>query len=102
MELLTLRSSRQLLLRPMIDQLAAAARAERTLLSGSSREWQFYLGVEAAANGVLHPERYAALDDDWLSRETESFREGFLAAQASLSVAISAPTPPTHLALPRP
>jgi hypothetical protein len=49
-------SGRTAMLAPMLRQLAEAARVHRRQLVIDATERQFYLGVEAAAQGLLHPE----------------------------------------------
>lgn len=80
--------------------LIADARAERALLRADSPERQFYLGVDAAAEEILHPELRDARAANWLDGETPAFREGYLRTSILLSTAITSEEPPLHLRLP--
>jgi hypothetical protein len=90
--------------RPMllnaVRGLVSAARSERATMPQSSPERTFYLGVEAAAEEVLHPELGCARDELWLDREKPEFRAGYLEASALLAVAMMSDEPPHHLPLP--
>ncbi|HSS09161.1 MAG TPA: hypothetical protein VLL25_04700 [Acidimicrobiales bacterium] len=94
-------SGRTAMLAPMLRQLAEAARVQRRQLVIDAAERQFYLGVEAAAQGLLHPEVAAGRNPDWLEREKPEFREGYLTMLADLTTAISAETLPLAFRLPR-
>jgi hypothetical protein len=80
--------------------LVADARTERSLLSGGSPERQFYLGVEAAADEVLHPELGSSRDSDWLERHPPAFRDGYLRTSTLVANARTAADPPIRLPLP--
>ncbi|HUP72898.1 MAG TPA: hypothetical protein VM282_07605 [Acidimicrobiales bacterium] len=80
--------------------LIKAARAERAALSVHAPERQFYLGVEAAAEEILHPELASARSEEWLDRESSAFRDGYLQTANLLAVAMTAPQPPFRLPLP--
>jgi hypothetical protein len=84
----------------MLRQLIDGARSERRELTIDDPERCFYLGVEAAAQGLLHPEMTAHRSSDWLEREKPEYREGYLAALADLSAAITAESPPPVVPLP--
>jgi hypothetical protein len=84
----------------MLRQFIDAARSERRQLAIEDPRRRFYLGVEAAAQGLLHPEVGAHRRSDWLEREEPEFRDGYLTALADLTTAISAGTPPVVLPLP--
>ena len=90
--------------RPMLLNAARAliseARAERAALHLSAPERTFYLGVEAAADEVVHPELGCAREEHWLDREAPPFRSGYLETQALLAAAMTADEPPHHLPLP--
>jgi hypothetical protein len=92
--------------RPMllnaVRGLISEARAERGALHLSSPDRTFYLGVEAAAEEVLHPELGCAREEHWLDREAPPFRSGYLETQALLAAAVTADEPPHHLRLPDP
>ncbi|MEX1009310.1 MAG: hypothetical protein WD271_15935 [Acidimicrobiia bacterium] len=80
--------------------LVAEARSERSLLSASSPERQFYLGVEAAAEEVLHLELGSSRGMDWLDRQPSAFRDGYLRTSTLLANATTAADPPFRLPLP--
>jgi hypothetical protein len=92
--------------RPMllnaVRQLISEARAERATMHLSAPERTFFLGVEAAADEVLHPELGCARGEHWLDREAPPFRSGYLETQALLAAAMTADEPPHHLPLPDP
>ncbi len=90
---------RPILLRAVRD-LIHAARSERALLTQSSPERQFYLGVEAGAQEVLYPELGAARAPAWPDGEAPAFREGYLRASALLASARTAAEPPLRIPLP--
>ncbi len=95
-------SARRAMLLPQVRRLVEAARSERALLPASSPERQFYLGVEAAAEGMLHPELGASRSAESLDRDPSAFREGYLRASELLAWAATAPEPPQRLPLPEP
>jgi hypothetical protein len=64
-----------------------AARRERATLDMESPERAYLLGVDAAAQEVLHPELGAARADGWLDAEKPAFREGYLRTSAMLAAA---------------
>ena len=70
-------SARAILL-PAVRALVADARSERAALSADSPDRQFYLGVEAAAEEVLHPQLGASRATSWLDRRPTAFRDGYL------------------------
>ena len=92
---------RRVMLAPLLRQLIDGARAERRHLEVDAPERQFYLGVEAAAQGLLHPEVGAHRRSDWLEREKPEYRDGYLSALADLTAALTADAPPVVLPLPR-
>ena len=63
-------------------------------------ERQFYLGVEAAAEEILHPELASARSEEWLDRESSAFRDGYMQTANLLAIAMTAPQPPFRLPLP--
>jgi hypothetical protein len=81
--------------------LIASARSERASLSAHSPERQFYLGVEAAAEEILHPELASARSEEWLDRESAEFRDGYLQTANLIAIAMTAPQPAVRLPLPR-
>jgi hypothetical protein len=85
-----------------VRRLVEAARSARSHMAAVSHERQFYLGVEAAAGKVLHPEVGVSRAPDWLDRETPEFREGFLRTSTMLAAARTAAEPPMRLPLPDP
>jgi len=82
--------------------LVEAARLERGLWPARAPERRFYLGVDAAAQEVLHPELGSSREPDWLDREQPAFREGYLEASLLIATAATADEPPLRLALPSP
>jgi len=89
----------------MIDSLHRLSReavAERAKLPFDAPERQFYLGVEAAAEALIHPEIFAAKPADWLEHEPPPFREGFLTTSGLIAGALSSPAVPARLPLPSP
>lgn len=92
---------RPIVLRAVRD-LIRDARAERATLAAASPLRRFYLGVEAAAEEVLHPELASARAPGWLDRETAAFREGYLETSLLLSTALTAARAPLRLPLPVP
>ena len=80
--------------------LIAASQSARAVLSGTALEREFYLGVESAALGLLHPEVGQAPTEEWLGRQSLDFREGYLRTQALLAAAMMAEAWPRVLALP--
>lgn len=93
--------ARQTVLRAPLKELADTARAERATLTYSSPAWEFFRGVEEAANGALYPNHLLARAEHWLDLEAPSFRDGYLAATANLEAAITSATPPVRIPLPR-
>ena len=63
------------------------ARRERATLDVCSTERAFLLGVDAAAQEVLHPELHVARADGWLDAEKPAFRDGYLRTSALLAAA---------------
>jgi hypothetical protein len=82
--------------------LIAHARDNRAHLRASDPARHFYLGVDAAANEVLHPELQSARADGWLDHEPPSFREGYLKASILLAEALVCDTPPLRILMPEP
>ena len=90
----------RLLIKEALRRLMKAAQSERALMPADSPGRAFYLGVEAAAQDVLHPERFDAKPADWLEREAPMFREGY--AQTSVLVSTAMIADRTMLELPLP
>ncbi len=82
--------------------LIAAAQARRSLEREGAPERQFFLGVEAAAEEVIHPELGSTRGEGWLEHERPAFREGYLRTATLLAHARTAPEPPLTLPLPEP
>lgn len=93
--------SQRVVLAPSLRKLVDAARSERSRMALEAPDREFYLGVEAAAQGVLHPETLQARSDRWLERESRLFREGYLTALADIHVAVAGKHAPAQLALPK-
>ncbi len=85
-----------------VRTLIAAAQSARAALPGTATERQFYLGVESAALGLLHPEVSHAHGEEWLARQPFEFKEGYLRTQALLSAAMTAEVWPRVLPMPEP
>jgi hypothetical protein len=97
-----MQAARRAILLPEIRRLIDVARSQRATLPMTSPERQFYLGVEAAAEEVVHPELGATGSADRLDRHPFAFREGYLRASNLLAAAATAAEPPQHLPLPEP
>lgn len=82
--------------------LVAEARSERSLLASGSPGHAFYLGVEAAAEEVLHPELGSSRGGDWLDRQAPAFRDGYLRTSTLLADAMIAAEPPPRFRCPSP
>jgi len=80
--------------------LVEAARSRRAMLPENSFERFFYLGVDAAAQEVLHPELGMSRAANWLDGEAPAFREGYLCTSNMLATARSAVEAPLRLPLP--
>ena len=93
-------TAHRLILVSPLRELADAARSARGSLPLESVEREFYLGVEAAARGLLRPETLAARREDWLDHESHAFREGYLNVLAEITAAVSSGQLPVRLALP--
>jgi hypothetical protein len=85
-----------------LQRLSAEARVERAKLPFESAERQFYMGVEAAADALIHPEVFVTKPASWLDHEAPSFRNGYLTTSALIAGAISSPALPRRLPLPSP
>jgi hypothetical protein len=83
-------------------QLAADARAARSEIDLHHPDRDFYLGVEAAADEVVHPELRAARPSTWPDGTSIGFRDGYLRTSAMLTAAMGAEAPPVRLRLPEP
>lgn len=97
---MALLDERHIVLREAIRGLAAKSRSARATLAFDVPEWSFYLGVEAAAQDNLHPERAGAKPAGWLERESVPFREGYLTASGMISTAAAFDEPPGSFPLP--
>ena len=96
-------TTKRVILLPALRQLAnAAARSERGRLPLESTERVFYLGVEAAVQGILHPETPVGRAEDWLAQESSAFREGYAAMLAEITAVVTTGNVPIQLALPEP
>lgn len=71
--------------------LIAAAQSERARWPIHAPERQFYLGVEAAALEVLHPELGSARTVDWLDLQILAYREGYLRTATLITTAMREP-----------
>ena len=95
-------SPERAMLAEVLGDLAVEARSHRANLPFESEDRQFYLGVEAAADAVRHPQTYDARPSDWLDHESHAFRNGFLATSAKVAGILSGTRVPLRLALPMP
>src|ERR1035437_7027016 len=82
-------TTKRVILLPALRELANAARLERGRLPLESSERIFYLGVEAAVRGFLHPETLAGRREDWLAHENSAFREGYAAMVAEIMAVVT-------------
>jgi len=80
-------------------ELARAARRTAASKPLGSEEHDFYAGVNSAAESRLHPGRAAADDRTWLARHPRAFRDGYMKAEALISVAVA--TGASHVPLPQ-
>ena|SRR5689334_16688217 len=85
-----------------VRRLVEEARTERALIPEGAPERQFYLGVEAAADGVLHPELEMTRTSRWVDQHPPAFREGFVRTTTLLATARAAAEAPLQLRLPDP
>lgn len=85
-----------------VKSFAERARTAGQQCKMDSDEWQFYAGVQRAAQDVLHTEVQAVRDGEteWLRNEAAPFREGYLKASTLLATAMASDTPPPRLLLP--
>lgn len=84
-----------------VRHLINEARLARAALDVKAPEREFYLGVEAAADEILHPElRDRAAN--WLDLQTRAFRSGYLRMSTSLAMTLTASGPPFLIRLPQP
>ena len=77
------------MLAPALQKLIDGARLERGRLALDAPEREFYLGVDAAAQGVLHPQTLAARPEDWLERESRAFADGYLTTMADIAIVVT-------------
>jgi hypothetical protein len=94
--------SRRVMLVGPVRDLVKRAHDMRATMQQADPGRQFYLGVEAAAEEVLHPELGCARAEGWLDRETRDFREGYMETQLLLAAAMTSQRPPPQIALPSP
>lgn len=95
-------TTQRVILLPALREVVKATVSERGRLPLESRERQFYLGVEAAAQGILRPETLAGRSEDWLAHESSEFREGYLAMQAEITAVVATGNVPMRLTVPQP
>jgi hypothetical protein len=96
------RGGRRGLVLAAVRDLEARARQMAQTYPMNSDEWQFYAGVQRAAQDALRPETQSLRNDEpaWLHAERASFRDGYLKASAGLAAATVSPAPPLRLPLP--
>jgi hypothetical protein len=85
-----------------VKDLIAAARSERARLPAASPERDFYLGAEAAADEVVHPELAMSRDEGWLDLRSSMFREGYVKTSTAIAAAQRKADVALHVSLPRP
>ena len=91
------------LLRETLRGAMDDARERCASLANDSSDRHFFLGVAAAADDGVRPERAEARPDGWLDMEDQSFREGYLAMQARIAALVmSGFELPGRLGLPEP
>ena len=83
-----------------VRDLQTTARARRASLLARSPARVFLLGVDAAAEEVLHPELGASRAVNWLDGESAAFRDGYLEARDMLAMARTSAEPPLRLPVP--
>jgi hypothetical protein len=82
--------------------LVKDAMSSRASMPENAPERQFFLGVEAAAQEVIHPELAASRVPDWLDHQPPLFRDGYTRTSFMIRQAKAAADAPMHLALPEP
>jgi hypothetical protein len=82
--------------------LMRAAASRRSTLAEGEPERQFFLGVEAAAREIVHPELQVSRDEHWLERETSDFREGYARTSTMIAMAETSPHSTRSFRLPEP
>jgi hypothetical protein len=68
-----------------VDELAKWARAERARAWFFSPDRAYYLGMETAAEQVLHPQREALRTIGWYDRSNPAFMAGYMETTALLA-----------------
>jgi hypothetical protein len=96
------RAGQRSILMPAVRGLADQAMSMAQAYAMDSKEWQFYAGVQRAAQDALHAEVQAVHGDapSWLRHEAAAFQDGYLKTSALLASAMTAPEPPLRLPLP--
>jgi hypothetical protein len=95
-------SEHRVILAPALRQLAEEARQRRAQFAPGDSERQFFLGVDAAVQSLLHPEAAGARHPSWIRHETKAFRDGYLATIADITAVISKGVSPIRLSVPEP
>jgi hypothetical protein len=67
--------------------LMRAAESRCATLPERAPERQFFLGIEAAAREVVHPEIQVSRSEQWLAYETPEFREGYTRTSTMIAMA---------------
>jgi hypothetical protein len=94
------REVQQALVLGTVRTLVDEARSRRASLPQESAERAFYLGVDAAAQEVLHPELGMSRATSWLDRQLPAFRDGYLRTADMLAMVRTADAPPLRINLP--
>jgi hypothetical protein len=83
-------------------RLAEDAKNEAASYPMDSDEWQFYAGVERAAEDALRVDVQLLRGEhpEWLRHQPVAFQEGYLKASALFAAAMTSPEPPLRLPLP--
>lgn len=94
------REVQQALVLGAVRTLVDEARSRRASLPQESAERAFYLGVDAAAQELLHPELGMSRAPSWLDRQLPAFRDGYLRTADMLAMVRTADAPPLRINLP--
>lgn len=92
----------RVMLLPSLRELVKEVRSERARMPLESNERKFYLGVEAATGGFLHPEILPMRTEDWLTQQDAPFRDGYVAMLAEITAVVASGKVPIRLVLPEP
>jgi hypothetical protein len=96
------RETRRIVVLGAARNLMHAATSRRSTLPEKAPERQFFLGVEAAAREIVHPELQVSRQEHWLARETSEFREGYTRTSTMIAMAETSLQSPRSFQLPEP